>query len=119
MRNPTHRLRRAALSGALALTLAAGAVAPAVADDRTGAPADAVQAVEVAKKTGTGSSDLGSVSDNDFSSRAGADGAQKWFDGSPGWARALISFAVVAVALDVLGVLAGPVRSMLFNLLPR
>ena len=126
MRNATHRLRRTALSGAVAVALATGAVAPAVAENIPDA-ADTANAVEIARKKsaagpselGSGSSDLGSLTNNSFSSRVGADGLQTWYDGSPGWARALISVVAIALALDVLGVLIGPVRSMLFNLLPR
>ena len=119
MRNATHRLRRAALSGAVAVALTTGAVAPAVAENLPDS-ADTANAVEVAKKkSGAGSSDLGSLTNNSFSSQVGADGLQTWYNGSPGWARALISVVAIALALDVLGVLIGPVRSMLFNILPR
>ncbi|MBI9000426.1 hypothetical protein M0E87_11005 [Corynebacterium sp. CCM 9185] len=118
MRNPTHRLCRAALSGAVLLALTTGAVAPATAETPADTPATA-QAVEVAKKSGTGSSDLGSVAKNSFSSQLGADDLQKWYNGSPGWARVLLSIVTVALALDALGILIGPLRSMLFNILPR
>ncbi|MEZ2121348.1 MULTISPECIES: hypothetical protein [unclassified Corynebacterium] len=120
MRTPTHRLLHAFISGAVALTLATGAVTPAAtADTTTGTSAVVEEAVEVAKKADSGSADLGSVSNNNFSAQIGANGLQKWYDGSPSWARVLLSVAAVALALDALGVIVGPVRSMLLNLLPR
>ncbi|MBN9643523.1 hypothetical protein ACFSSC_03540 [Corynebacterium mendelii] len=124
MRATTHRFTRTALAAATALSLAAAAIQPAAAEDNPQNPgttpisSDVTVTVEKTRDDGTTyQEDVPLPGYTQASSALGSAEIQKWYNGSPDWAQVLLGALFVALSLDLVGTLLGPVRSTIFNVI--
>ncbi|AZA13552.1 hypothetical protein ACFPVT_05650 [Corynebacterium choanae] len=119
--NFSRRLPRYLVTAATAASLVFGAVAPATADTAEKNPGLSAEVpVTVVTKDENGKpkqEELTLPGYTQLSDRVGSSELQDWYNASPSWAQTLLGVLAVLAALDIVGTLLGPVRSMIFNVI--